>query len=656
METPEQIDSYRMELLAHRTGTLDDPAVKRARTLLPPKSEFTSEQLTVPIHNSKDLLNFFRAIYRLNSEQTTSMFQKQRVSVAFEALKSLTELNGGLSTLVEDRGRHTNRENVRFRIGQVVQHQHERWRGVVAAWERPKEHPGKFSSSPTSLTQKDYTDDTHVRYDVILDAGDAHSMAIKNDWTSAAQADLLPVSDKTLLRIRSNTIATHFDRFDAASDTFVPGPLMAFEYPADLIDASTPMAPSDVQMCEKIVAGVKDFASRLQRFILDETTSPSERGMSLLSNVQTRLQHLATGEHTIPLSLRLGPTKVTPSKEAATYLRELLNLQLEVFDVNLQRKLSIESKGKLQYSIGDVVEHKKYGFRGVIVAWDATPKVDVTMWDGLQDIDDPMQLPFYHVIPDQGDCIRAFGGERPLRYVCEENLQPCAENRSFIAVDLEPEWKLNASASSYAAPSDVRFKYGEDMDDDGVTERCMNHIQDEMNSVQLMAREGKSGDSVAEHLSQTNLLRLLKIVDNLSDSVAIQETIKEMRKAHVRKDVRWRLETGVSSLMSGKANNALEIYQSVVNEDANYAEGWNKIGTCEFMIGKTEEALISTNKALEQDPLNFQALNGLGLIYFGKNQFAKAIDCFRKSIVIDPWSPVSSKLSVCHDLLDNTDP
>jgi hemimethylated DNA binding protein len=123
-----------------------------------------------------------------------------------------------------------------------------------------------------------------------------------------------------------------------------------------------------------------------------------------------------------------------------------------------------------------VVLHKKYGFRGIIVAWDPKPAVDVSRWDGLTDIIDAADFSFYHIVPDQGDCIEAFGGERPFRYVCEANLEHCPRERSFIDVEWEPGWQRKSTNPEYTPPDDVRFKYAMYPDDEDITASCLTSI------------------------------------------------------------------------------------------------------------------------------------------------------------------------------------
>jgi hypothetical protein len=105
------------------------------------------------------------------------------------------------------------------------------------------------------------------------------------------------------------------------------------------------------------------------------------------------------------------------------------------------------------------------------------PACEVSHWDGLEDIDNPAQYPFYHVVPDPNDTIVAFGVKRQWRYVCEANLEACPFDRRNIDVDLEPLFQFNASAGVYIPPDDIVFRHGGQLTDNGITEQCMNEIK-----------------------------------------------------------------------------------------------------------------------------------------------------------------------------------
>ena len=105
------------------------------------------------------------------------------------------------------------------------------------------------------------------------------------------------------------------------------------------------------------------------------------------------------------------------------------------------------------------------------------PAYEVTHWDGLQHIDNPEQYPFYHVIPDRSDVMVAFGGERPWRYVCEENLELCPENNRDLDIDLEPEWTTDLKNGKYHPPDELLLRHGDQLEDDGVTENCLGELK-----------------------------------------------------------------------------------------------------------------------------------------------------------------------------------
>jgi hemimethylated DNA binding protein len=407
------------------------------------------------------------------------------------------------------------------------------------------------------------------------------------------------------------------------------------------------LSQQEEKLCHVIVTRVQDILQQHLDLIAEETASRD--GLDLLDNITSRLSHMLSEEGgVLPTSYRMSSVELSPVSLAAHYLRALTNISLELLEASFQRKASKIEKESLRFSLGQVVHHKVFDFRGVIVAWDAKPTLDVSRWDGLQHIENPMELPFYHVAPDRGDCIQAFGGERVMRYVCEANLEACDENKRLLDVDLDPEWKLDASNGSYIPPVQARFKHGEDLDDDGVTEQCLAKLQEATNAWQLAART--EDGSAATKLSLDQLLQLLKMVDNLEDAMAVQDLVKEIRKAHASIDVRGKLDTGMQHLLVGRGEVALETFKSIT-KDNPFPEAYNKQATVEFMLGKMEDSQVSTEKVLELDPLHMQALNGLGLIYFEKQDYHKAAELFRSSIALDPWSPVSSKLAVCLHLL-----
>ena len=156
---------------------------------------------------------------------------------------------------------------------------------------------------------------------------------------------------------------------------------------------------------------------------------------------------------------------------------------------------------------------------------------------------------------------------------------------------------------------------------------------------------------IVDRLSTENMFQAMKHAEDPDTATVLSDAFKEIWKGHEDKDIRYKFDTGVNYLLTGKTSKALGIFGEVVDEDPTYAEAWNKAATCEFMIGNLDASMAAAQRTLEIVPDHFQALNGLGLVYNEKRELVHAKDNFRKSIKLDPWSVVAPRLSVCLDTL-----
>merc|ERR1719464_375036 len=159
-------------------------------------------------------------------------------------------------------------------------------------------------------------------------------------------------------------------------------------------------------------------------------------------------------------------------------------------------------------------------------------------------------------------------------------------------------------------------------------------------------------NAILDLISMENLFQILKFSENSDTASVITDSLKEIWKAHNDKDIRYKFDTGVNYLLNGKTDIALTIFGEVVNEDPSFAEGWNRASTCEFMFGNLDASMAAAQKTLEIIPNHFQAMNGLGLVYSEKRDLHHAKDYFRKSIELDPWAPVATRLSICLNTIE----
>jgi len=357
---------------------------------------------------------------------------------------------------------------------------------------------------------------------------------------------------------------------------------------------------------------------------------------SLISSVQSMLMEDNTS----------SPKQVD---SAISSLSKLYMLHVKINSLTWFRNANLPQKEHIQFSLGQVVKHKLYGFRGVVAAWDAKPRMDVSNWDGLQGVENPNEKPFYHIYPDVNDCIEAFGGPRSFRYVCQDNLELSSSNENplELKLDVDPEeWKWDGEKGNYIASAEMKFMYAEDLGEDETTLiATVRNLRKILTECLLEIRDGDNPDL----FTMDDLFCHLQFgANNVEDAVVIQDLIKELWKESSNVDLRSRIDNGIADLLDGKHESALDTFSTIVTSDPLYGEAWNKKATVHYMMGEKDDSIKAAEEALKIDNRNFQALAGIGLIEMDSSHYDKAESAFRKCLAINPWlSTVSSRLSVC---------
>ena len=97
-------------------------------------------------------------------------------------------------------------------------------------------------------------------------------------------------------------------------------------------------------------------------------------------------------------------------------------------------------------------------------------------------------------------------------------------------------------------------------------------------------------------------------------------------------------EKGIQAMNIRNYPLAIRFFNNLIEEDPNFAEGWNKRATVHFMMGNFDESMQDIIKTLELEPRHFGALDGMGLIFIHQGQFQQAIDVYDKMLEIFPFS------------------
>eukprot|EP00850_Spirogloea_muscicola_P000011 SM000001S04413 [mRNA] locus=s1:1028:2732:- [translate_table: standard] len=84
-----------------------------------------------------------------------------------------------------------------------------------------------------------------------------------------------------------------------------------------------------------------------------------------------------------------------------------------------RRRAANEERAGVLYSVGSVIRHRKYGYRGVIFGWDriCSRPIDWMVRMRIFDLPSGADQPFYHVLPDE------VGREASQpKYVAQDNI------------------------------------------------------------------------------------------------------------------------------------------------------------------------------------------------------------------------------------------
>ena len=97
-------------------------------------------------------------------------------------------------------------------------------------------------------------------------------------------------------------------------------------------------------------------------------------------------------------------------------------------------------------------------------------------------------------------------------------------------------------------------------------------------------------------------------------------------------------EKGIQAMNLRNYPLAIRFFNNLIEEDPNFAEGWNKRATVHFMMGNFDQSMQDIIKTLELEPRHFGALDGMGLIFIHQGQFQEAIEVYDKMLEIFPFS------------------
>jgi len=95
-------------------------------------------------------------------------------------------------------------------------------------------------------------------------------------------------------------------------------------------------------------------------------------------------------------------------------------------------------------------------------------------------------------------------------------------------------------------------------------------------------------------------------------------------------------QAGVEQMKVGDLHQSIATFTHIIEIKPGFAEGWNKRATLYFLTGEYRKSLADCAQVIKRNPYHFGALAGYGQIYLRLEDYARALDYFRRALEVNP--------------------
>jgi tetratricopeptide (TPR) repeat protein len=128
----------------------------------------------------------------------------------------------------------------------------------------------------------------------------------------------------------------------------------------------------------------------------------------------------------------------------------------------------------------------------------------------------------------------------------------------------------------------------------------------------------------------------LKTIKSGGEADALQQTIWAVWMESKNAEVNLLMLEGIDAMQQSAHKRALEAFDAMVKAAPEFAEGWNKRATVEFLMGDFQGSVADIQKTLALEPRHWGALSGLGQIYTALGDDEAAVRAFKRALEINP--------------------
>lgn len=137
-------------------------------------------------------------------------------------------------------------------------------------------------------------------------------------------------------------------------------------------------------------------------------------------------------------------------------------------------------------------------------------------------------------------------------------------------------------------------------------------------------------DELFQRLQQANDPREARLIEGLIWTLWFESGDPETERL---------LAAGNDAMGAGHHQEALRLFDRVIERDPAFAEGWNRRATLYYLMGDYDASVRDIQETLIREPRHFGALSGLGLINTALERWESAIKAYEEALKVAPLLP-----------------
>lgn len=132
------------------------------------------------------------------------------------------------------------------------------------------------------------------------------------------------------------------------------------------------------------------------------------------------------------------------------------------------------------------------------------------------------------------------------------------------------------------------------------------------------------------------LFERLAATGSAVEARAIEDEIWRIWIDHEDSQLDALMNEGMEAMNTGRLDAAREFFEELTRRAPDFAEGWNKLATVEYLQNDFVASVTDIARTLDLEPRHFGALSGLAMINMTLGLDAAALKAFERALEVNP--------------------